>query len=174
MPRERTERTDLRPSEIRSKLRIDDDDLDQCLVDQPEYFYQAAQAATEAGAIRDGLELELKELKAQLDGDFRQQAERKLTETALTNRIITLPKVKDLTRKVLDAKRRAEDAIVLKEAFTQRSYALKDLTAIQLGRMYNLGVERGAVTARQNIGDRARAAGEAARMERYRPTNRGD
>lgn len=158
-------------------LRIDDDDLDQCLVDQPEYFYQAAQAATDAGAVRDGLELELKELKAQLDSDIRKKAEEqseKFTETALVNRIIVLPKVKELTRKVLEAKRGAEVASNLKEAYIQRSYALKDLNAVQVARMYNLGIERGATGARQNIGDRNRAAGEAARRERYRPRNQGD
>jgi hypothetical protein len=161
-------------SEVRSKLRIDDDDLDQCLVEQPEYFYQAAERATSAGAERDGLELELKELKAQLDSDIRkaaEQREEKLTETALVNRIVTLPKVKELQRKVLDAKRQADDAVNLKEAFVQRSYALKDLNAVQVARMYNLGLERGATGARQNIGDRNRAAGETARRERFRPRN---
>jgi hypothetical protein len=127
-----------------------------------------------ASAERDGLELELEGAQGAA-GQRRiaraAEQQEKLTETALTNRIVTLPKVKELQRKVLDAKRQADDAVNLKEAFVQRSYALKDLNAVQVARMYNLGLERGATGARQNIGDRNRAAGETARRERFRPRN---
>jgi hypothetical protein len=155
-------------AEIRTKLRIDDDDLDRCLVEQPDYFFKAAEKYAEFNAQRDLLKLELKELTAQLDQDIRTKALReevKITENAIANQITTLPKIKDLQRKLLEAQRAVEDWSSLKEGFVQRSYALKDLTAIQLARFNNLGVELGSVGARRDVGDRNRQRAEEMRRE---------
>jgi hypothetical protein len=172
--------------EVRSKLRIDDEELDQCLIEQPEYFYQAAMRSTAANAEQNGLELELKEKRAELDGSIRQRlanTETKATEAAITNELDTLPVIKDLRRKCLSAKRAADEAQALKEAFIQRSYALKDLNAIQQARLFNLGVERGSTGARNALADRNRARTEEMRGERlrdqrdggrYRPRDQGD
>jgi hypothetical protein len=179
----RPQRETREPDEVRTNLRIDEDDLDRCLVAQPEYFYQAAIAATAANAARDMLELELKELTAELDQDIREELgrlEARFTEAGITNKLRTLPRIKEKQRACLAARREADDAQALKEAFIQRSYALKDLTAIQLSRLNNLGIERGATSARRNVGDQIGDRVEAARIardrssDRYRPQDRGD
>jgi hypothetical protein len=173
-PREETtEDSDGRASlvEVRSKLKIDDDNLDDCLVEQPEYFYQAAMTLTEANAARDGLKLELKEVLAELDGDIRARlaaANEKATETGIANELRTLPRIKELERKCLEASRKAEAAAALRDAYVQRSYALKDLNAIQLARLSNLGVERGSTGARRNVGDRTETEANRLRDERNR------
>jgi hypothetical protein len=164
-------------AEVKAKLIIDDDDLDQCLVDQPSYFEKAATAFSEAKTTRDTLKLELKELTAELDQSIRARAlatEEKLSETALSSRITITPRVKELNRKLLQANRAADDWEALKESYVQRSYSLKDLTAIQLSRQSNLGVERGAIGARRDVGARAQAQAEQIRRERYRPNSRGE
>lgn len=176
MPNRPTRSTSDR-AEIREKLRIDDEDLDRCLIEQAEYFFQAAEMAVAAGAEHEAARLELKEAIAQLDADIRRKAaldDEKLSETALSNRIVVLPKIKELNRKVLSTKKLADELGVLKEAYIQRSYTLKDLNASQIARLYNLGVERGATGARRNVGDRNRTAAEQIRTERYRPSNQGD
>jgi hypothetical protein len=170
--------------ELREALIIDDDDLDKCLVEQPSLFYSAAEASSLADSKRDTVKLELKELKAQLDQDIRRKAiedEEKLSETQLTNRIITLPVVKALERKLLALSKEAADCSALKESYEQRSYALKDLNARQNAQMMNLGLERGSVGTRREVGDRVRERAENLRREnrktsqsRFQPRGESD
>lgn len=172
-------------AELRSNLRIDDDDLDQCLVEQPGYFFNAAEALSMANSEREAKKLELKEVIAELDQDIRRQAlenEEKLSENSIANRLTTLPRIKALQRELLALAKTAEDYAALKDAYIQRSYALKDLVSIQLARFNNLNVERGSVGARNNVADRARAQGEQQRRDRatggstprYQPRDQGD
>ena len=104
-PRQRT-RPDL--DEIEEKLRIDEDDLDTCLVEQPEYFRHAAALASTAADRLASLELEMKELYAELDLDVRAKhvrEETKFSENSLANELRNLPRIKELARKILTAKR---------------------------------------------------------------------
>lgn len=182
MPRESSQRD---ATEVRSNLRIDEDDLDRCLVAQPEYFYQAALASTAANATRDFLELELKELSAELDQAIRAEAERletKVTEGSIANQLRTLPRIKDKQRACLTARRAADDAQALKEAYIQRSYALKDLSANQRSRLTDLGIDGGSGgTSRRAAADRISNRVDTARLNssgqqrgRYRPQEQGD
>jgi hypothetical protein len=177
------------PADLREALRIDEDNIDQCLSEHPQLFYQAADSLALAVATRDGLKLELKELIAQLDQDVRRKAiadGEKLSETALANRITVLPKVKELNRKYLDACQAADRAEALRDSYRDRSFALRALNDSANARLYNLGIERGASSARGRLAERG--AEEASRTreeagvfdrrergggaERYRPTKR--
>jgi len=158
-------------ADLESHLVIDEDNIDESLVDQPGYFDQVAKAHAASNANYEERKLELKELLAELDGDIRRraiEAEEKLTEKQLENRITGLPRVKDKSREVLAAKRVADDWATLKESFQQRSYMLRELNTSQIARLHNLGVERGATDARTRIGDRNRVAAERLRSERGR------
>jgi hypothetical protein len=167
--------------EVRAKLLIDDDDLDGCFVEQPEYFFQAAEAFTIANSGVDTLKLELKELTAELDQEIRRfavETGEKLSETLISNRILLTPRIKQLNRKLLEAKRVADDWDSLKEAFIQRSYALKDLNSSQLARLNNLAMEQGSTGPRRNVGDAVRSQQEQLRRERrtqprYQPRDGG-
>ena len=161
MPREtaRPERPANRAAELRQKLRIDEDNIDRCLVEQPEYFYMAAEAVALAIANRDTLKLQLAELTAELDLDLRRQFaanEEKYSETSLSNRLKTLPRIQTAHRAYLDASRLADEAEALKDSYQQRSYMLRELNASANAKLYNLGVERGAGGARNRILDRSR------------------
>lgn len=156
-------------NETRERLRIDEDDIDRMLVEHSEYFKRAGDYVTDATASYDALKLELKELTAQLDQDIRKNAQandEKLSEAALSNRIIVLPKIKDLNRKLLTAKKRMDDATNLKESFQQRSYMLRGLNDSANARLYALGVERGASAASRRMGERNRE-----RIDRQRTEN---
>jgi len=176
-------RTENQREEIRSKLRIDEDNMDSCLVEHSEYFFKAAEQVTLAGAKRDGLKLELEELVAVLDRDIRARnaaEDIKMSETGLSNTIKTTPRFQELQRKFMDAKKEADDWGTLKEAFQQRSYMLRELNQRQIAQMYNLSTERGTAGSRRNaVGDRNRAeleqrSADRRKSERYRPSNAGD
>lgn len=185
MPRETS------TSELRDNLRIDEDDIDRCLVAQPEYFYQAAEAVALANARRDTLKLERDETMAQLDRDIRKKAadeDRKITEGQLSSELKILPKIKEANRKYLDACKLADEAEAMKESYQQRSYMLRELNASANAQLYNLGLERGAGGgAGRRVVERSRAEISRSRDEsgvfddrraggtiRHRPRDQGD
>jgi hypothetical protein len=167
--------------ELKENLLIDDDDLDSALVEQASFFFQAAEASSLANSQRDTIKLELKELKAELDGDIRREAirnEEKLTETQLTNRITTLPRIKEMERKFITSCKMADDCAALKDSYIQRSYALKDLTLRQNAQMTTLSIERGSSGAIRDAGSRAQEREKEFRrsrppVSRFRPRDQG-
>ena len=162
-----TDRTDTRKS-LERALRIDEDDLDSNLVSQPGLFYQVAESLVAANARRDTLKLRVEEVTAELDQSIRAEAaatETKITEAGIQNQLRTLPRIKDLRQEYVDACAESERWGALKEAYHQRSYMLKELVALQLSQLYNLQVERGATSARGQLGEAARERGEAQRRE---------
>src|ERR1035437_9990232 len=127
-------------------LEIDQDALDECLMQQPTVYYNVAQAFALANAERDACKLDLEELQAQLDQDIRAEALRKdekLTETSLQNRLKTLPKMQDIQRVLLKKRQEAESWQMLKEAFQQRSYMLKEIVALFIAQRHDLALEGG-------------------------------
>jgi hypothetical protein len=156
-------------AELERFLRIDEDDLDSCLVSQPGYFYQVAEALAASNARRDTVKLRVEEVTAELDQSIRAEAansDTKITEAGIQNQLRTLPRIKDLRQEYVEACAESERWAALKEAYHQRSYMLKELVALQLSQFYNLSVERGAVSARGQLGEVARARGEEQRRER--------
>jgi hypothetical protein len=143
-----------------TSLQIDEDDLDRCLVEQPKLYYHAAEAMTLANSRRDKLALQLKELTATVNQEVRETiANNKLKsrEDDIKQQVLLDPEVKKLAREHLEACTEAELAQALKESYQQRSYALKDLVAKQLGELYSLGVERGSVSAKHRLAERIEA-----------------
>jgi hypothetical protein len=138
----------------RAYLAIDRDNLDDCLMQQPEVYYSVAQALALANADRDACKLDLEELQAQLDQDIRAEALRKdekLTETSLQNRLKTLPKMQDIQRVLLKKRQEAESWQMLKEAFQQRSYMLKEIVALFIAQRHDLALEGGVGQARASL-----------------------
>jgi hypothetical protein len=154
----------------RNNLAIDRDDLDTCLMRQPEVYYGVAQNVALSNAERDACKLDLEELQAQLDQDIRAEALRKdekLTETSLQNRLKTLPKMQDIQREFLKKRQEAESWQVLKEAFQQRSFMLRELVALYIAQRHDAAMEGGAGQARASLtadkADQNRAAAGAIR-----------
>lgn len=145
MPRE-TSRSNA-ANELRENLRIDEDDIDHCLVAQPEYYYMAAEAVALATSRRDTLKLQRDETIAELDQAIRRKAledDRKITEGQISNELKTLPKVKEINRQYVEACKVVDEAVAMKESYHQRSYMLRELNASANAKLYNLGLERGA------------------------------
>ena len=157
----------------RQHLAIDRNDLDTCLTEQPECHYHVSQACAIATAERDKLKLELEELTAKLGLDLRDQATRrdeKLTEGALAQKLTGTPKIQELQRALLTKRQEAESWGVLKEAFQQRSFMLRELVALFIAQRHDLALEGGAGQARatlaSSVAEQNRASAGAIRRAR--------
>lgn len=142
--------------QYRSYLRIDRDDLDTSLMEQPEMFHHVANACVEAGARRDEAKLELEELLAELDQSVRARAlkdDEKLTETALQNRLREMPRVQEAQRRYLETRKEADRWLALKESYQQRSFMLRELVHKLVAERHDLSTEAGAGQSHRDYRD---------------------
>jgi len=119
-------------------LIIERDDLEGSLTDQPMFFEEVSFRSVRASASRDKLKLKMDETAAELDHDIRleaAQAETKITESAILNKIKLDKYMQEAQRAFYEAKELADLWSGLLQAYTQRSYALKDIVAIALRQM---------------------------------------
>ena len=131
----------------RKFLEIDRDDLDRCLMEQPSVYWSVSNAFAQAVAERDATKLDLEELQAN---------DEKLTEGSLQQKLTTMPKIQDLQRLRLEKTKNAESWQVLKEAFQQRSFMLRELVALYIAQRHDQSMEAGAGQARNSLAERVR------------------
>lgn len=129
------DRLDEKLSQLERRLRIDKFNLDTELVEQGDYYNQAAQSYADAVSYRDEAKAELSGIKSKLDLETRQRltkAEEKFTEAGINARVITEPEYQN----ALNVQGAWEDRVLrwsgLQEAVKQRGYALKDLAALAM------------------------------------------
>ena len=154
-------------------LRIDKNDLDNEWIRHPDLNYQVSKEFALAISRRDEMKLTIGEATATLDKQFRDAAAdagEKITETAIAKQIEGSIKIIDLKRDYARACYRADQWLALKEAYAQRSYALKYLVEL-----YGMGyfasstgsAQRRDATDREAAKSRE-AVGEARRETRTR------
>jgi hypothetical protein len=127
---------------FRKSLVIDKDDLDTCLVQQPELFDHVAEAHSMAVAERDATKLALEEAEAWGSQQIREEyaeAKIKTTEGDIKEKLITDKKLGALRRTLLQQKAEVDRWAALKESYQQRSYMLKELAPMKLARMFSSG-----------------------------------
>lgn len=157
---------------LEENLRIDRDDLDGCLIEQPGHHYQVALALAEAVAVRDALKADFELLQANLDvklrADFEERGE-KTTEARLQQEMKLDPRYGEARKELLNAQAEVDRLSALKEAFQQRSFMLRELVALTVAER---GDQAGAAGAYEARGRRVRAV-EDARRERVHHPRRG-
>lgn len=145
--------------ELERGLRIDKNDLDGEWIRHPDLTYKVNAEFASAISRRDGLKLSISELTADLDKQLRNDAVRaqaKITDTAIGREIDSMPKMVDAKRAYGLACYNADRWQGLKEAYTQRSYALKYLVEL-----YGMGYFASATGSVQRRDATDRKAGEA-------------
>lgn len=159
----------MRFEELRQGLSIDPEDLDRCLVQQPDLYYHVAELYANALSEKDGAKLDLEEASADLDMQLRkdaQEKEERITEEGFKQRLRASPVIKKLNRSFLELREQADILLALKESYQQRSFMLRELVARQISEINNLGL--GKSTGIRN--DRAESirnrAGEMRRERR--------
>lgn len=150
--------------QLRSGLVIDKDNLDDCLVQQPELYYHVAEAFSHAIATRDALKLDIEiaeAREAKLIRELAAEADEKLTEAGLREQLALIPELQKLRRRRIEEESNISAWQALKEAFTQRSYMLRELVPMHLSRFNSGSVS----SPRTQMADAAR---ERAGEERVR------
>ncbi len=119
--------------ELKSFLRIDKSSLDDELVQQPMLLWRVSEAYVQAAAQRDSLKEALGVVDAELDGVVRNQfRDEKVTEALIKGQIQTNTKHKKAQEAYLKAVQEAALLSALKDAFSQRSYMLRDLVQLHV------------------------------------------
>lgn len=127
-------------SELEEGLRIDKNALDEALERAPDLYYRVSKELTLATSRRDAIKQELAEIEAEADNTIRIRAEGakvKLTETDAKMQARLEPAVKRANRDLIEANRVVGMFSALKDAFNQRSYAIKDLVSLYVANYYS-------------------------------------
>lgn len=139
---------------LQSQLQIDKDDLDTCLVEQPDLYYHVAEHFVSAVARRDEVKLSIEQVTAELGEQMRKAAaarDEKLTEAAITRKLADTPRLQEMEAQYLHLRLEADKWQALKEAFQQRSFMLRELVAIFIRRMGDLSLGQADQSAHRDL-----------------------
>lgn len=119
--------------ELEKGLRIEPDALDEAIIEQPMSFYAVAKELAMTISKRDGAKQDLQETEARVDLAIRKKAkasEEKITETGIKNEVMQSKDVQRAETELFELNTRVGQLSALKEAFTQRSIALRNLAEL--------------------------------------------
>jgi hypothetical protein len=155
MPKTRDEdETNSLLDDLRDGLKIDRNDLDTALMEQPDAYWRVSEAYVMACSRRDEIKMERDQAMAELDRQFRQEAEKagdKLTEKSLQSQIDLSPKIIDYRKKYARACLQADLLAGMKESYRDRSGALRELAQLFASNYFTVST---GSRARDEAGDR--------------------
>lgn len=154
-------------AELEASLAIDEYGLDDALRAQPELFYRVAKALALEVSRRDAAKQALADVEAIVDLDQRRIAaeeDRKITEGEIKAHVQTNSRVGGARQRFAARSEASAKLGALKEAFQQRSYALKDLAGLYVANYYSASEDSASArTVRDRDASSARAAMAAER-----------
>lgn len=160
---------------LREQLLIDRDALSDCLIEQPQLYYDVARGHAESVARRDALKLDVEEVQAEVDKRIRTDAAFlvvKVTEAAIQQQIKLDAKVTDLAHRSLQAREETDLWAALREAYQQRSFMLRELVALHVSERHDVALSNGAgqrpIAADAMAEHNMRATADARRQFRVR------
>jgi hypothetical protein len=130
---------------LQERLEINKDNLDRELVWQAELFHKAAHAYALAVSRRDELKEEIRLLSADLALLLRRklEAKGKVTEGLVQNHLEAAPDYQALRKQLAEASRETEILAALKEAYSQRSWMLRELCSMYIAGYFSTTSIRG-------------------------------
>lgn len=160
---------DFHIRELEDALRIDEHALEEALRDQPSMFYRVSKAFALEMSRRDAAKQALADAEARADLDIRDEAREEEARVVGKGKEAATSKIKltegevrarvQLSAEVViarDALAARFDAVAkltaLKEAFQQRSYALKDLASLYVANYYTASENGAADRASRDLG----------------------
>ncbi len=158
---------------MRQAMLIDKHGLDEMWVEQPGLYLEVAERLALEISLRDEAKDAVNDIIAELDPVVREahaDDEKKPTETAIKNEIAADRKVVRAKENMRQLERNVGVLSALRDAFSQRRYALQDLTSLHLGGYYqsNSGAARGAREATHGA---SREAMQAERVKAKKKEN---
>ena len=139
--------------QLKNLIKIDPDNLDASVLEQPVHYYEIAEHLVQAMSDRDQAEEDLKRIEAELNITKRQELEDdgiKVTEGRVNSEVLSDPKRIEAREKLLEQKRRVNQLTELKESMKQRAHMIRELVQLWVTNYYNDGdVQSPAVTEQQ-------------------------
>ena len=123
----------------KANLEIDRTSLDDELMRQPSLFYEIGEQFVMAASKRDALKEELATIDAELDGIGRATLEKRLekvTEAMVKNYVQTHKRHASAFASYIQAKTECDLLQAMKEAFSQRSFMLRDLCSLYVANYF--------------------------------------
>lgn len=121
--------------ELEQGLEIDEHALDEALQRQPDLFYRVSKQLAIMTSRRDAAKQAIQNAEAEVELEIRQnlgKRDEKLTDKAVAARVRNSGKVKKAMASYLVLNGAVMQFTALKEAFQQRSYALKSLADLHM------------------------------------------
>lgn len=122
-------------SDLRDKLLVDRNNLDEELIQQPSLYFDISEQSVFARSRRDLAELDAKNIGARLDREIREDAVKagdKITEAGVKAAIEDTDEMKAARLDCLHKSEEVAQLEALREAFSQRGHALKHLVELFL------------------------------------------
>lgn len=129
----------MKVNELKHLLKIDPLNLDEAVLQQPTLYYQVGQKHALAVSERDKLYDQLKITDAKLNEEIRRELNEdgiKATEAMIQAKVLAEPEHAAVVTAYGDAKYVADELQILKEAFSQRSYMLRELVELYTSGYY--------------------------------------
>ncbi len=146
-------------SDLSDNLRIDEHDLDNECMAQPQRFNDAAQESARAASRRDEAKDVLKTVEAEVEFDIRKKAEasgEKLTEPAVKAKVQLSARRQVAFKAYLEASLDADKWEALKESFKDRSFMVRELAGLWLAGYYAKNSVEGVSKQRDDVEYEAR------------------
>ena len=145
-------------AELSEKVKIDQDNLHVEIITQTNDYYHAATGFAMAVSLRDEAKNNLEIAEAELYLTFRREAVDKITEAQLDAMIKANEIRQEFFEKYLSAKQLSDRWLSLRDSFTQKGHALRELA--ELYKMNYFGERRITATGEMETWVRNRAAGK--------------
>ena len=172
--RRKTETPSRLIDRYRAKLAIDRDDLDRCMVEQPELVDHVGEAYANAVAERDAGKLELEIAEAEEAQKIRERAstmDEKLTEASLREQLVLSKRIQNLKTEQIQLKKDIDDWSALRESFQSRGFMLRELAPMWVAR-FNRGTASSYVSPRDQLSNSVKARADEERRVEGRPNRR--
>lgn len=118
--------------QYKEKLRFDRDALDDCLSEQPFVFQEVSERCARMISKRDAQKDEYKRIRADLFVQIKSSSEgsKRITDSEATAQIDMHPKYLEAHRRYIELCEQAAKWESLKDAFVQRSHAIRDMVRL--------------------------------------------
>jgi hypothetical protein len=148
-------------ADLESALKINELALEQECRDQPSRLYKVSKRLALLLSQHDAAKKALKETESLAAATLREEAaahEEKITETAITSLLPTDPEVMAAANRMHELKKQMGEYEALKEAFVDRSRALRNLVELYCANYYGSEMQRPRTNARAISADANRQA----------------
>jgi hypothetical protein len=127
-------------------LRIDKHDLDTEIIAQPQRFFEVAEEATRLKSVEDATKANLETVTAKRSLAIRSQLEEageKVTEEKVKMMLASDKYRREAAQALLEARAEADRQSALREAWSQRSWMLRDLAGLFAAGYFSQAAVRG-------------------------------